>query len=255
MWINRNDLLGQHLQEGLDSPLLPVYCSFTLAQCLIPSFLRPWQISWALMDWASCCAVGFLDFQSNRTQMVRIKTRTSFSVTANTGAPRGCVLSPLLTHDRVTINQSNHIIKYVDVNTVVGLITNYDESAHRDEVRQFESLWMSTRKEMIVDFRRAEETHSPLQVDGKTVEIVHSVKFLGVHITDKPSWNPLTPQKGVKENPVASWITPLTPLKVYLTCCLLEEDWVKSRTTAVKNRIFFTDCSSHLTAGVQFRTP
>lgn len=62
---------------------------------------------------------------------------------------------------------------------------------------------MSTRKEMIVDFRRAEETHSPLQVDGKTGDSARCKVLGGAHHR-QTLLDPLTPQKGVKENPVAS---------------------------------------------------
>ena len=60
-------------------------------------------------------------------------------LTLNTGAPQGCVLNPLLyslfTHDCVAMHASKSIIKFADDTTVVGLITNNDETAYREEVR------------------------------------------------------------------------------------------------------------------------
>ena len=48
------------------------------------------------------------------------------------------MLSPLLyslfTHDCVAMHASNSIIKIADDTTVVGLITNNDETAYREEV-------------------------------------------------------------------------------------------------------------------------
>ena len=48
------------------------------------------------------------------------------------------LLSPLLyslfTHDCVATHASNSIIKFADDTTVVGLITNNDETAYREEV-------------------------------------------------------------------------------------------------------------------------
>ena len=62
----------------------------------------------------------------------------STSLILNTGAPQGCVLSPLLyslfTHDCVAMHASNSIIKFADDTTVVGLITNNDETGYREEV-------------------------------------------------------------------------------------------------------------------------
>ena len=57
----------------------------------------------------------------------------------NTVAPQGSVLSPLLysvfTYDCVATHISNSIIKFADCTTVVGLITNKDGTAYREEVR------------------------------------------------------------------------------------------------------------------------
>jgi hypothetical protein len=57
----------------------------------------------------------------------------------NMGPPQGCVLSPLLyslfTHDCMARDDSNTIIKFADDTTVVGLITDNDETAYREEVR------------------------------------------------------------------------------------------------------------------------
>jgi hypothetical protein len=56
----------------------------------------------------------------------------------NTEAPQECMLSPLLfslfTHDCMAKHDSNTIIKFDDDTTVVGLITNNDETAYREEV-------------------------------------------------------------------------------------------------------------------------
>jgi hypothetical protein len=35
-----------------------------------------------------------------------------------------------------------------------------------------------------MDFRKQQREHSPIHINGTTVENVESLKFLGVHITD-----------------------------------------------------------------------
>ena len=63
----------------------------------------------------------------------------------------------------------NSIIKSADDTTVVGLITNNDETAYREEVRAFRvwcqennlSLNINKTKEMIVDFRKQQREHPP----------------------------------------------------------------------------------------------
>ncbi|KAM9571072.1 uncharacterized protein ACWYII_046330 isoform 1-T1 [Salvelinus alpinus] len=90
------------------------------------------------------------------------------------------------------MHASNSIIKFADDTTVVGLITNNDETAYREEVRALGvwfqennlSLNVNKTKEMIVDFRKQQREHPPIHIEGTAVEKVESFKFLCVHITD-----------------------------------------------------------------------
>ncbi len=141
-----------------------------------------------------------LDFLTGRPQAVRVGSNTSSTITLNTGAPQGCVLSPLLftllTHDCTPSHNSNRFIKFADDTTVVGLISNRDETNYRSEVSRLAgwcsdnnlSLNVEKTKEIVVDFRRVHTQHAPLTINGATVERVSSTKFLGVHITEDLSW-------------------------------------------------------------------
>jgi hypothetical protein len=88
---------------------------------------------------------------------------------------------------------SNTIIKLANDITVVGLITNNDETAYREEVRDLAvwcqdnnlSLNVIKTKEMIVDYRKRRTEHAPLLIDRVVVEQVESFQFLSVHITNK----------------------------------------------------------------------
>ena len=93
-------------------------------------------------------------------------------------------------------NDSNTIITFSDDTTVVGLITNSDETAYREEVRDLTmwckdnnlSLNMIKTKMMIVDYRKRRTEHAPILLNGAVVEQVESFKFLGVHI-NKLTWS------------------------------------------------------------------
>ncbi|KAK2898124.1 hypothetical protein Q8A73_014504 [Channa argus] len=85
-----------------------------------------------------------LDFLTGRPQSVRIGNNISSTTTLSTGAPQGCVLSPLLftllTHDCVAKHSSNHIVKFADDTTVVGPISKNDESAYREVQRSSNNM-------------------------------------------------------------------------------------------------------------------
>ncbi len=131
-----------------------------------------------------------LDFLTGRNQVVRMGNNTSSPLTLNTGAPQGCVLSPLLyslyTHDCTATHSSNVIVKFADDTTVIGLITDNNETAYREEVSTLTkwcqenhlSLNIDKTKELVVDFRRQSRVHTPISSDKTPVEQVSSFKFL-----------------------------------------------------------------------------
>ncbi len=113
-----------------------------------------------------------LDFLTGRSQVVRMGNNTSSPLILNTGAPQGCVLSPLLyslyIHDCTATHSSNVIVKFADDTTVIGLITDNDETAYREEVSTLTkwcqenhlSLNIDKTKELVVDYRRQSREHT-----------------------------------------------------------------------------------------------
>ncbi len=102
----------------------------------------------------------------------------------------------LLTYDCTAKFSSNHIIKFADDTSVVGLISKNDETHYREEVAQLVewcgannlSLNGSKTKEVVMDFRCNSGDHPPLTIETSTVERVSSTKFLGVHIKEDLTW-------------------------------------------------------------------
>ena len=133
--------------------------------------LRTLGLNTSLCNW-------ILDFLTGLPQVVRVGNNTSATLIINTGAPRGCVLCPLLyslfTHDCTARQDSNTIIKFAHDKTVVGLITDNNETAYREEVRNM-ALWcqdnylhlnMIKTKEMIVDYRKRGPSTPPFPLTG-----------------------------------------------------------------------------------------
>jgi hypothetical protein len=102
----------------------------------------------------------------------------------------------------VAKQDSKTIIKFADDTTVVGLITDNDETDYSEEVRDLAvwcqdnnlSLNVSKTKELIVNYRKRRAEQAPIK--GAVVERVESFKVLGVHITNKLSWSKHTKTVG-----------------------------------------------------------
>ena len=113
-----------------------------------------------------------LDFLKNRPQVLRMGKKTSAEITVSTGTPQGCCLSPklysLYTHDCVSTQKSNIIIKYADDTTILGLIKGGNESMYREQVNNIITYGeendlvfnVEKTKEVIMDFRHCNPSPS-----------------------------------------------------------------------------------------------
>ncbi|KAL0165593.1 hypothetical protein M9458_037437, partial [Cirrhinus mrigala] len=165
--------------------IIPDILQIKLSQLSVPTSICQWITS----------------FLTDRQQLVRLGKLTSSTRTISTGAPQGCVLSPLLfslyTNDCTSKDPSVKLLKFADDTTVIGLIRDGDESAYRQEIEQL-SLWCSHNNlelntlktvEMTVDFRRKPPALPPLTIMNSTVALVDSFKFLGTNISQDLKWD------------------------------------------------------------------
>ncbi len=165
--------------------IMPDLLSDKLTQLSVPTSICQWITS----------------FLTDRQQLVRLGKLTSRTLTISTGAPQGCVLSPLLfslyTNDCTSKDPSVKLLKFADDTTVIGLIQDGDESAYRQEVEQL-AVWCSLNNleintlktvEMIVDFRRNPPALPPLTIMDSTVAAVESFRFLGTTISQDLKWD------------------------------------------------------------------
>jgi hypothetical protein len=95
----------------------------------------------------------------------------------------------------MTTHDSNTIIKFADDTRVVGLITDGDETAYRDEVRDLALLChdknlclnVNKTKDLFVDNRRKMGKYTPIHI--AVVEQVESFYCLSVHIPMDLKWS------------------------------------------------------------------
>ncbi len=170
--------MGLHfILQHLDRPgtyVRILFADFSSAfNTIIPDTLQnkltQLSVSTSICQWIN-------SFLTDRQQLVRLGKFTSSTRTISTGAPQGCILSPLLfslyTNDCTSKDPSVKLLKFADDTILIGLIQDGDESAYRQEVKEL-SVWCSLNNlelntlktvEMIMDFRRnppCSPPHSP----------------------------------------------------------------------------------------------
>ncbi|KAK2894332.1 hypothetical protein Q8A73_016816 [Channa argus] len=195
--------MGLHyVLQHLDRPgtyVRILFVDFSSAfNTIIPSLL---QLKLTQLSVPSSVCQWITSFLTDRQQLVRLGKLSSSTRTISTGAPQGCVLSPLLfslyTNDCTSKHPSVKLLKFADDTTLIGLIQDGDESAYRLEVEQLavwcglNNLELNTLKtvEMIVDFRRTPAALPPLTIMDSTVTAVESFRFLGTTISQDLKWD------------------------------------------------------------------
>eukprot|EP00061_Rhincodon_typus_P010219 g34340.t1 len=87
---------------------------------------------------------------------------------------------------------SNSTYKFANDTTIVGQISNNDETEYRNKIDSLVawckdnnlSLNVSKMKKLVIEFRYRSGGHVPVCINGPEVEVVRSFKFLGVYITN-----------------------------------------------------------------------
>jgi len=109
---------------------MPGSCLWTSFNTIVPDILHTKLIQLTVPS--STCQ-WITNFLTDRMQQVRLGSITSSTRTISTGAPQGCVLSPLLfslyTNNYTSRDLSVKLLKFADDTTVICLIQDGDESA------------------------------------------------------------------------------------------------------------------------------
>ncbi|KAK3548857.1 hypothetical protein QTP70_021281, partial [Hemibagrus guttatus] len=132
--------------QHLDSPgsyARILFVDFSSAfNMIVPALLRDKLFKLNVPD--SMCS-WITDFLTDRQQFMRLGTHVSDLQHVSTGSPQGCVLSSLLfslyTNGCTSGHQSVKLLKFADDTTLIGLISDGDESAYKDITITKELKW------------------------------------------------------------------------------------------------------------------
>ncbi len=106
---------------------------------IIPNLLLPkltqLSVPTSICEWIT-------SFLTDKQQLMRLGKYTSNTRTISTGAPQGCVLSPLLLYTNYCTSKdlSVKLLKFADDTTLISLIQDGDESTYRQEVKEL-AVW------------------------------------------------------------------------------------------------------------------
>ncbi len=184
-----------------DQGLMWGYCLWTSSPLLTPSSLTPFQNKRTQLSIPTSICEWITSFLTDRQQLGRLGKFSSSTCTFSTGAPQGCVLSPLLfslyTNDCTSKDPSVKLLKFADDTTLISLIQDGDVSAYRQEVKEL-AVWCSLNNlelntlktvEMIVDFRRNPPALPPHTIMNSTVTAVESFRFLSGTTSQDLKWD------------------------------------------------------------------
>ncbi|KAI3354791.1 hypothetical protein L3Q82_004533 [Scortum barcoo] len=125
-----------------------------------------------------------------RPQVVRIGDNTSSTLVLSTGTPQGCVLSPalftLFTSDCSAIHSTNTIVKFADDTTIVGLISDNDETHYREEIQHL-TQWCSNNN-LVLNTSITKGRHSGLQ-EVQEDRAHSSPSSMGKQLSEEPRAN------------------------------------------------------------------
>lgn len=155
--------------------------------------LQCFNVPPVLLNW---CA----SFLQNRQQRVKLGQFRSSWKSINAGVPQGTKLGPLfflvMVNDLTTTFPMYKFVDDCTVSEVVSMTTGGTSTLQQDidDVTRWTSdnnmkLNAMKTKEFIVTFTKSQPSLQPLLINNQPLELVHTIKLLGVHLSNNLKWD------------------------------------------------------------------
>ena len=156
------------------------------------------------LDVSPSLVLWIRSFLCNRPQRVIVNDVLSNEIVVNTGAPQGCVLSPILfsiyTNEMTCDNEVLTLIKFADDMALVARLKDENTLSQYFDFINMIDFWfyesflklnITKTKELCIDSQRAitQNLMCPVEINLENVEQVDSFKYLGTVIDKKLSFS------------------------------------------------------------------
>ena len=151
-------------------------------------------------DLPPCIVCWILDFLTDRKQRVKLSNDCySEWGTVPAGVPQGTKLGPwlyLIMINTVGVADVDQW-KYVDDTTVAETVLKNDVSAMQEYVEDLSNQSLANKfqlnetkcKELRISFAKFKPDFAPIRINDKDIEVVTSLKLLGLNISNDLKWN------------------------------------------------------------------
>ncbi len=143
-----------------------------------------------------------LDFLLDHKQRVRLSSDCySEWGYVPAGVPQGTKLGPwlfaIMVNEDVNVTGDKELWKYVDDTSTAELVPKNTPSTLQNSVDEFTRKSQANKfrlnegkcKEFRIDFSKSNNAFVPIVINNKAIEVVPSVKLLGLTLTDNLKWN------------------------------------------------------------------
>ena len=217
---------------------------------LLITKLKGYSINPCIINW-------ICDFLMDRQQRVKMENDIySERKDVVAGVPQGTKLGPwlfLVMINDLEISSADGNVIFVDDTTSFGIVEK-DKSSLMQSMADEASLWSNDNmfqiqpkkcKEMRISFRKIPETYEDITINGKTIDVIRSVKILGVTLQSNLKWDEHINNIVKKASKRLYFLSQLKRAKVssnelvnFYVTCIVQYYYILAKFSTLTSRVF-----------------